>query len=224
MNELFVYTINIATYAHDLDRCKQDLSPAELEHANRFVHKKDAQSYMVSHALLRRILARELASEPLDLVFERNAHGKPFLPDSGIHFNLSHSGDYALIAMSRDAPVGIDIEKHQQKRDVLAIAQRYFTPDECLYIKNHAEQEQLVAFYDIWSAKEAYVKALGEGIVYGFDRFSVISSRGDFINKIGGWSLAAMMIDGGYSAAVVGCFNQIIKNVVENSLPIDFYR
>ena len=210
MIKIDIYTINFLTITDCLSQLKLDLSPDELERASRFIHEKDARSYIISHAYLRRILAEHLACKPLDLMFEKNAQGKPFLPDTRIQFNLSHSGDYALIALS-DAPVGIDIERHKPARDVLAIAQRYFTPTEYLYIKNQDDQNKTSTFYDVWSAKEAYVKALGEGIAYGFDRFSVINLEGEFVTAIENQSLSRLQVADGYSAAVAGSATKIIS-------------
>lgn len=204
MSELFIYSFNMLTCFNNIDQLKLDLSVSELERAGRFKHEKNSRSYIVSHAMLRRVLARELMCDPLALVFEKNVHGKPFLVDNPIFFNLSHSGDYGLIALSHVAPVGVDIEKHNPKTDILGIAKRYFTSDEYLYIKHRSEREQFVAFYEIWSAKEAYVKALGEGISHGFNRFSVINSGGDFVTSVEGLSLNKLAVDYGYSAAVVG--------------------
>ena len=209
-NEVRVYTIHIPAYVGDLAELKLELSPDELERASRFIHEKDAYAYIISHAYLRRVLAQQLACKPLDLVFEKNAHGKPFLLNHAVQFNLSHSGDYALIALS-DAPVGIDIERHKPAKDVLAIAQRYFTPVEYLYIKNQADQNKISTFYDIWSMKEAYVKALGEGIAYGFNRFSVINPKGEYVNSIDGLLLSRRQVADGYSAAVVGSTTKIIS-------------
>ena len=210
MNEIRVYTINVPLYVSDLAELKLDLSPDELEHASRFVHERDAHAYIISHAYLRRVLAQQLACKPLDLVFEKNAQGKPLLPESPIQFNLSHSGDYALIALS-DALVGIDIERHKPAKDVLAIAQRYFTSAEYLYIKDQDDQNNISTFYDIWSMKEAYVKALGEGIAYGFNRFSVINPKGEYVNSIDGLLLSRLQVADGYSATVVGSTTKIIS-------------
>lgn len=215
MNELFVYSFRVSTYVDRLDQLKIMLSSEEVARAYRFVREQDAQAYIVSHALLRRILSCELDCRPLDVIFTKNAQGKPFLLNSGIHFNLSHSGDYVLIAVSRESPVGVDIERHQYKRNVLEIADRYFTSEECLYIKKHHDQKMVISFYDVWSAKEAYVKALGGGIAYGFDRFSVINSVGCFASSIEGLLLTRLNIGDTYSAAVVGSIGNIsIRGII----------
>lgn len=209
MSKLSVYSFQVSAYLDQLERLNNILSKAELERVNRFVREKDAQSYVVSHALLREILSHQLGCKPSDLVFAKNAHGKPLLLDSGIYFNLSHSGDYVLIAISPESPVGIDVEQHRHERNVLEIAERYFTPEECLCIKKQDDQKMTAYFYDIWSTKEAYVKALGQGIAYGFDRFSVVNAEGDFVSSIQGLLLTRLSIGEGYSAAVVGSTRNI---------------
>lgn len=114
---------------------------------------------MISHHLiplpeldakLREILGtREIA---------RTAHGKPYVVDGSLHFNVSHSGDYALIAVSPEAPVGADIQQHRDRTRWQALAERFFAPEEA------ASLQSLDDFYRLWVTKEAVLKALGTGI------------------------------------------------------------
>lgn len=95
--------------------------------------------------------------------------GKPFFKDSPIHFNVSHSGKYWVCAMSL-VPVGIDIQEHIPGRNVKAIADRFFTTREADFLFADGYEH----FYDIWAAKESYVKLTGTGIADSFDKFSVV--------------------------------------------------
>lgn len=88
----------------------------------------------------------------------RTAEGKPYVVDGSLHFNLSHSGDYALIAVTPHAPVGVDIQQHRQRTRWRAIAERFFAPHEAASLQNDAD------FYRLWVIKEAVLKALGTGL------------------------------------------------------------
>ncbi len=152
------------------------LARHELERAARLLDPREGYRFALARRGLRMILGRETACAPHDIRFEVGEHGKPALirgettPGDGLSFNLSHSGDLALLAVSRDGCVGVDVER---VRDVdLRIARRFFTVREAEAIAAAGGQpEQLAAFFRIWTAKEAVVKATGEGILRGLDTF-----------------------------------------------------
>ena len=106
---------------------------------------------MISRAALRHVLGRELSLPPADIGFTLGTHGKPSVPQ--VEFNLSHSGEWALIAVS-DVPLGVDIEKIRERFDYRALAKRFLG----------AEPRTVEAFFHLWTEREAYVKATGEGI------------------------------------------------------------
>lgn len=182
--------------------CRAVLSSDELVRADRFVREQDARAYLISHAELRRLLGEHLNVAPEALVFEVDAHGKPFLvsDNENTHFNISHSGDYALIGIG-EVPVGVDIERISDKSDYLAIAERFFTNDEYLYIVHQPVNRQLLAFYQVWTLKEAYVKALGRGLGYGLDTFSVVGHDMQWAPVIGGAHIKLLTAPDGYVAA-----------------------
>lgn len=197
-----VYPIALDAPETDVQQGWQCLSVAEQDRANRFIREQDKQAYVVSHAMLRFILARYLASDPGAVIIEVDKQGKPYLPDSNsLYFNLSHSKQRALVAVSQGHEVGVDIEYKSQKPDLLAIAERFFAYEEYIYIKCH--QDQVLAFYQIWTAKEAYVKAQGKGLAYGLSRFCVIGSNEQIKANLNDWQLHTFAVDGGYMAAVV---------------------
>lgn len=97
-------------------------------------------------------------------------HGKPMLPkELGLYFNLSHSGDYVLCAVS-DQEIGADIQRHGKYEDRLA--ERFFHPEELAYLKEAQDRKQ--CFYDLWSLKESCIKCTGRGLSTGLERFSVV--------------------------------------------------
>lgn len=97
-------------------------------------------------------------------------HGKPMLPkELGLYFNLSHSGDYVLCAVS-DTETGADIQKHERYADRLA--ERFFHPEEIAYLKEAKDRKQ--CFYDLWCLKESCIKCTGRGLSTGLEKFSVV--------------------------------------------------
>lgn len=127
--------------------------------------KKAAESTIV------RTLLAHYAERPVDsLTIEYDALGKPALVDVDLHFNLSHSGERWLVGISRDQPLGVDIESGRKERSVLELADRFFAPSEASALRAIPDTNRRRAFLDLWSCKEAVVKALGTGLRFGLDR------------------------------------------------------
>ena len=143
------------------------LDAAEHEHARTFRHTPSRSRFVVGRAALRWLLASQLNLKPKDVRLDRNAHGKPGLHSqhaSSLQFNVSHSGDWVLIALSRSAEVGADIETIRPMPQALALAERYFTAAEIATLRTCPELERETAFFGLWTQKEAQVKALGTGL------------------------------------------------------------
>jgi 4'-phosphopantetheinyl transferase len=124
-----------------------------------------------AHRHLGRLLSAYAGTEqPLAIV--RGAHGKPAAPDAGgIEFNLSHSGRHVLIAFARGQALGVDVEAVDGRhRSVMAIAQRFFAPEEAAALEPLDEAGRRLAFLRLWTCKEAVLKALGSGLHFGLDR------------------------------------------------------
>lgn len=176
------------------------LSADERERVGRFYYPHHARRYAVAHSALRRILAGYESVDPGALRFVAGEHGKPdFAPDGviragSLHFNLSHSGDVALVAVSRDGAVGVDVEKWRTNVQHLEISERFFSPYERDALRAIATSGDLRAvpaatrengpaivagdtvlrgFFSTWSRKEAYLKATGHGISRGLHHFDV---------------------------------------------------
>lgn len=135
--------------------------------ADRFVAEKHGQAYRAGRARLREILGGYLDQPPEALAFEYNAHGKPSLPD-GPAFNLSHSGGWAALAVT-DQPIGVDIEAIRPVE--AAVAKRFFTPVEQAALAAAGRWD--LAFFQIWTRKEAFVKACGPGLSMPLSDFDV---------------------------------------------------
>ncbi len=136
----------------------------ESERAARFVSEPLRRRYLRSHAALRAIL-RTCTAAPLD--FAAAEHGKPYLAAAPeLKFNLSHSHEMALVAVSRDVEVGVDVERLRPMADCMAIAERFFPPTEAAALAEAPLAAREVEFFRRWTRIEAKLKARGIGL-YG---------------------------------------------------------
>ncbi len=117
-----------------------------------------------SHAALRAILGDYVGASPHTLRFEIGLHGKPDLVGENLHFNLAHSGEAALVAVSRDAAVGVDVEQPRPLKDLLAMARIVFHPEEIAQLEALEPFQREEAFFECWVRREALVKGLGLGL------------------------------------------------------------
>lgn len=150
------------------------LSADERQRADRFRFDRHRRRYIVSRAAARRLLGAygERAAGAVELTY--GAKGKPsMLDEPELEFNLSHSGDGALMALSRSGPVGVDIERLRTLEDADDIARRFFSPREVTTYLAQPEAGRPRAFFNCWTRKEAFVKALGEGLFLSLERFDV---------------------------------------------------
>lgn len=168
-----VWFFRFAELSSSLVRFESYLSEQELGRAQAFRFERDRQRYIVFHGAMRDVLAHYLfpMASPKDIVFMCCDHGKPYV--EGLEFNLSHSQDVAVLAVSRNLRLGIDIESVRCSVDCVGLAERFFHPKEAAYLKALSGSAQQQAFYQYWTAKEAFVKAVGEGVMFGFSSFCV---------------------------------------------------
>jgi len=157
------------------DKLMQWLSDEERARMRRFHASHHRHAYLVSHALVRGALARELACDPGSLVFETNAFGKPDLVQpastSRLEFNLSHTDGLCVVALSWHSRLGCDIEQLNRPGLDVEIARRFFTPEESEEIASHHSEQQTHRLLSYWTLKEAYIKAEGKGLSMGLDTF-----------------------------------------------------
>ncbi len=148
------------------------LSDAERERMANFKRDEALFGFVASRALLRTVLAEKTSVAPQLLQFVRDANEKPHLADDSIsgvsrapwHFNLSHCRDWAALAISDEAAVGVDIELCNRTNNLLGIAHRYFQADEAAWLETLPETQRGDRFCELWSLKEACVKWCGLGI------------------------------------------------------------
>ena len=152
------------------------LDDEERARAARFVHERDRHQFIAAHALLR-ILLQELAGGPAGAWrFIAGSHGKPSLhPDprlGRLAFNISHTRGAVACAMTLDHDIGVDIEDLERPGRLLEIAHAYFAPDELIVLHSAPPAEQHAVFLRLWTLKEAYIKAHGDGLSLPLDRFA----------------------------------------------------
>jgi 4'-phosphopantetheinyl transferase len=199
-----VWNIHLPEHRADAAQYRKILTDEELERAAKFLKPDDANGFIVCRGLLRRILADCLKSDPAELRFPRNAQGKPFLEGGELEFNVSHSRERLLIAVTAGRAVGVDIEFRRSGLNMASIAKRWFAPEEQAFFQSLENPEQ--GFFDVWAKKEAYVKALGVGIYKDLNTFAVPVGETPFCPTLGNdgqWFFQTLEIDSGYAAAVV---------------------
>jgi 4'-phosphopantetheinyl transferase len=152
-------------------------SADEIARADRFHFDKDRNRFTIARGALRELLAGYLQLLPSHISFVYNPQGKPSLApphnSSGIHFNLSHSGDIALLAVTRNRELGVDVEQIRADFASEEIAARFFAPEECAKLKALPVHHHPEAFFNCWTRKEAYIKARGQGLSIALDSFEV---------------------------------------------------
>jgi|SRR5580704_4626679 len=151
------------------------LSPEEKTRADRFYFERDRRRFTVARGTLRSVLAPYLNQRREDIQFRYEPAGKPYLrmEDPPLHFNVSHSNELALIALSLVHRIGIDVEFKNRPGATLDIARNFFAPEEIEALTELPEEARCDAFFAIWTMKEAYIKGRGEGVSLGLDTFAV---------------------------------------------------
>lgn len=151
------------------------LSAAEQEQAARFRFEKDARHWRACRSALRTILGKALGIRPSAVEIELEEYGKPVLPPpfQHLHFNLSHCHDLALIALGVDGPLGVDVEASDRGKSLLGCETSFCHPDEIAGLPN-GEEERAAALLDLWTSKEALLKALGTGMSLAPETVSLV--------------------------------------------------
>lgn len=167
------------------------------------VWQVSARDPRAARARLRAILASYVDSKPAALTFESGAHGKPGLVGHELEFSFSRSGSSALVAVSRDRPVGVDLERIKPGRAVDRIARRRFTSAEAAALARRGGGDHVAAFHRCWTGKEAYAKGVGAGLSLGFATFSVAGLIDGLPRcRVGAWEVCRLPAPAGHEAAL----------------------
>jgi 4'-phosphopantetheinyl transferase len=192
------------------------LSDTDRQRANLFTFDRDRRRFVVGRAHLRELLARRLGVRPESVKLTCGARGKPAIApgstDLDLRFNVSHAGDIAAYAIANGREVGIDIEAVRAVPNADGIASRFFSRQENEAYRALDPSDRPLGFLNCWTRKEAFVKALGDGLGYPFDRFDVSLAPGDpaKVLRVGstagdgcGWHLESPCLAPGLVAALV---------------------
>lgn len=202
-----------------LDGLWRTLDDAERERAARFARKPDRARFVVGRARLRQMLGQRLGVAPAALQLRPNAYGKPLLesPASALHFNVSHSGTWVLIAVDDRGPVGIDVEAVRPELAEIDDFRAVLAPEEAAHLDATVPAQRALAFARTWVRKEAYVKALGQGVGRELREFAVVDGVDGrpvmlYDRNPGGDSASWQFEDLTLDAAHVGCLVRGSRN------------
>ena len=215
--EIHIWRQGISVTAEEVRSFWELLSADERSRAERYRFEASRRTFVICRGMLRSFLGCYLGEQPARLEFAYTQYGRPELVRSSeqnsVEFNLSHTADFALLAFSRDRRIGIDIERVRGDFDTSEIAERFFSECERSRLREIASAERHLAFFRCWTRKEAFIKALGEGLSHPLDTFDVsierespprlLATRPDATDAEH-WLLWDVTVPSGYVAALAG--------------------
>ena len=195
-----------------IESLRELLTPDEEARARRFHYDKDRNEFIVSRGTLRTLIGSYLSIAPKELSFRYSEYGQPKLEgDRSIEFNVSHSGGMLLLAFSLNRRIGVDVETIRRDFSTLEIAERFFSECERRSLRELPEELRHPAFFRCWTRKEAFIKALGEGLSHPLDQFDVslaagahpilLATRPDS-NEASRWAMCDVAVPDGFAAAL----------------------
>jgi 4'-phosphopantetheinyl transferase len=177
-----VWHLSVGSVAPMRDRFLGLLAPDERARAERFHFEVDRTRYITTRGVLRELLGHYIGRDAAQVVFAYNEHGKPVCaPSTGmadVTFNVSHSGDVALLAFARGVLVGVDVEVVREIPDMAQVAVHSFSPAERAVLNAVAAEHRTLAFLHCWTRKEAVLKGMGCGLSVPLDSFDVTLEPG----------------------------------------------
>lgn len=175
MQDIHVWLIDLSE--ENINQHQQDgyLHKSDIAHTQSIASSTSRKRYIATRNIYRKILSDYLDVPATEIRIERDDQGKPCIARDNqieLEFNISHSHECSLLAVSREYPVGVDIEYRQRHINVMKLAQRFLSPAETRWLEN--TEDSTDAFLSIWTRKEAVLKCHGQGISYGLHRFSCL--------------------------------------------------
>jgi len=214
-DRVHVWRANLDLSGSEIEKFRSLLSEDELVRANKFRFSKHKNSFIVARGILRRLLGHYLKIEPQNLKFDYSDRGKPLLGETksqiSLEFNISHSQQYAVFGFAYDRALGVDIEYLREMKDAVKIARRFFSDREFELIAGLDVSQQARVFFQLWTAKEAYLKAIGVGLTGSLANVEIILDRvgNASIVAIDGnnlkaqdWSMYSCVPENNYTAAI----------------------
>jgi 4'-phosphopantetheinyl transferase len=215
-NEAHIWSALLDQPADIITKLAPLLSYDEYRRAMRYHRPLDRDRFIVGRGILRKIVSAYIALRPGQLRFTYNEYGKPSVSDGqndrALNFNLSHSAELILYAVTRGRSIGIDIEYIREDFAALEIAEHFFSKDEVAALKSLPTDQRTIGFFNCWSRKEAFIKAKGMGVSYPLDRFTVSLAPGeppallkvdDDKREVAEWRMYELNLGAGYTAALI---------------------
>lgn len=177
-SDIFEVVADRLDIGEDVVRTAEELlSDEERDRAGRFVFARDRNRFIVARAGLRKLLAERLKISPEMVELEYGPHGKPALASGSLHedlrFNISHADDVVVYAISKGCEIGVDVEAVHAIPDIDEVAAHCFSTHESAAYRRLDRSDKLQGFFNCWTRKEAFVKAIGEGLSHPLDSFDV---------------------------------------------------
>ena len=208
LNDVHIWRINLNSDELQLQFFRETLSSDEIARAERFYFPEHRQRFIAGRGTLRTILGQYLDIDPKQVEFEYQPRGKPLLAakfaGKGLLFNLSHSQDLALLGVSYQNQIGVDLEYIRTMSDLEGLAKRFFSAREYEYLRLLSPAQQQQIFFRYWTCKEAYLKATGDGLVQLEEiEIDLTPNQPSKLLVSGDWSLSELTPADNFAAAVV---------------------
>lgn len=174
-SKALIYAVSFANCKQNIPKFWECLSEAERAKAKGYYTSSLSERYIISHGILRYILSHYTSQLPQDIEFVHNTHGKPFLKNNNIQFNMSHSHNMISYVIALNYKVGIDIELQDDNFDADTMSDLVFTSQEAKLFAILEDARKLEFFYNLWVKKEALIKASGYGLSYPINTIEAIT-------------------------------------------------
>lgn len=209
--EIHVWQFPMDVPESTVGACSELLSADEKQRAGRFHFKRDNRRFTVARATMRAIVGSYLRRPPGELQFLYSTHGKPRVKDPAfdIRFNVSHSGEQAVVAAVSGYEIGVDVEQIRDNVEIDSLAERFFSTGEKNFLHGLTRAEKLLTFFRFWTCKEAFLKAQAVGLTRSLASFTVnlsgtrphLLSGGETEGEESQWSLCELECQQGYTSA-----------------------
>lgn len=209
-NEAHVWLVDLSGDSMQWAQHKELLSIKERQKVGRLINPHHQARALAMRIQLRQILAMYLTIDPRLIDFQTAEFGKPYIDNSRVNFNVSHSGDLALVAISLCSHVGVDIEHWRPVDNIEGLVKRHFSEQEQQQWKDSSAALREEVFFNTWTCKESFIKATGRGLGLGlsrcsfdlFDSHKLVACPSDF-GHMNDWSCRLLKITENVSASVI---------------------
>lgn len=225
--DIHLWTISLDASKDQIERLRSVLSPEEIKKASYYKFELIQHNYIVTQAVLRMLLSAYLDIRPEDVKLGVHKKGKPYIiNDASLFFNISNSHDICVYAFSRKAEMGIDIEKIRDLPDIDLLIEKNLTPREKKYFRKDPDNK-LTRFFQFWTFKESYLKAIGEGmrltpenLEFSLEDGTIKLQSANYGFDTAGWQFKGFTRDGNYTGALA----YTGKDTVIKEMSFDFKK